>query len=478
METLVHPLIEENWQTHRDKFISNDNKLWDGVVALENKTSNINNTSDANKPLSNAQIAAIELAKDRENHIGQQTTASIADLTEYIQDVIAGFLGAGSNIILNYNDAANTFTVGTTISGGTSGLDAEGMRDALGIALVGVGNIAVTVNDANDTITITTTATQNSTDAALRDRNLHTGKQSADTITETEAKKFLTSAERQKIANALTTADTQEVSTLSTTSGIDSTEILVLEGGSLKRFSSKSAFLAWAGISSTPASSAPEWDYVQRFMTVAANKVEGSMFLAAANGGTLTPTTVTGIPLILLNLQTLTGAASKPLFMTSPNLCLQQGYTYTIEFQGVRFPVGNNGTDNYITSHGFTDANGSTGETVDGVFFRVSPDNAFLQMCTASNAAADRSTGVTTVDTDIAYAPNVSYKLKAVVDFKAASPVAHFYVNDILKSGSGITTNIPHTAIARSTGMGMFIMKVLGTGNVNINCSQIAYSIR
>lgn len=120
-------------------------------------------------------------ARNRVNHIGTQTSATIADFTEAVQDAVSVLLGAGSNVTLNYDDAGNKLTV--TAAGGTGGtLDAEAVRDAIGVALVGVGNIAVTVNDAADTITITTTATVNSTDAALRDRSTHTGTQAISTV--------------------------------------------------------------------------------------------------------------------------------------------------------------------------------------------------------------------------------------------------------------------------------------------------------
>lgn len=114
----------------------------------------------------------------RANHTGTQTSASISDLTEAVQDIVGAFFGAGTGATVTYNDAANTITVSAT---GTT--DPEAVRDAIGAAMVGVGNISVTVNDALDTITISTTATVNSTDAALRDRSTHTGTQAAATIT-------------------------------------------------------------------------------------------------------------------------------------------------------------------------------------------------------------------------------------------------------------------------------------------------------
>lgn len=124
--------------------------------------------------------------RDRGNHTGAQTSATISDFTEAVQDAVAALLSAGTGVTLTYNDAGNSLTItGTAGSGGT--LDAEAVRDAIGIALIGSGLIAVTVNDAADTITITTTATANSTDAQLRARSTHTGTQTASTISDFDA---------------------------------------------------------------------------------------------------------------------------------------------------------------------------------------------------------------------------------------------------------------------------------------------------
>lgn len=133
--------------------------------------------------LSAAQVSAASTAdRARANHTGQQSVTTLSDFTEAVQDVVAGLLGAGSNVLITYDDPANTLSVSATGAGGT-GLDAEQVRDAIGVALVGAGNIVVAVNDAADTITISTLATVNATDAALRARSSHTGTQAASTIT-------------------------------------------------------------------------------------------------------------------------------------------------------------------------------------------------------------------------------------------------------------------------------------------------------
>lgn len=109
----------------------------------------------------------------RSSHTGTQTSSTISDFTEAVQDAVALLLTGSSGVTLSYDDAANTLTITGGGSGG--GLDAEAVRDAIGIALVGTGVISVVVNDAADTITISSAATQNDTDANLKNRANHTG---------------------------------------------------------------------------------------------------------------------------------------------------------------------------------------------------------------------------------------------------------------------------------------------------------------
>ena len=77
-----------------------------------------------------------------------------AGLTEFIHDTVAGLLKAGVNVTTEYDDAANTFTINATGSGGGGTTDPEIIRDTIGGALVAGSGISVTVNDAADTITI------------------------------------------------------------------------------------------------------------------------------------------------------------------------------------------------------------------------------------------------------------------------------------------------------------------------------------
>jgi hypothetical protein len=133
-------------------------------------------------PLAIANITDAETWINGKGYVGpnhNHTSQQITDLTEAVQDIVAGFI-TGTNLTITYNDAGNALNL-TAVAGTT--FDPEATRDAIGAALIGVGNIAVSINDAADTITISTTATANSTDAYLLSRANHTGTQAAGTIT-------------------------------------------------------------------------------------------------------------------------------------------------------------------------------------------------------------------------------------------------------------------------------------------------------
>jgi hypothetical protein len=106
----------------------------------------------------------------------QHTAQDIVNLTARCQSDVAAMIQAGAGISTSFNATTGVLTIAATGSGGGT-LDAEAVRDTIGAALRGAGLITVTVNDAADTITVSTTATQNSTDAQLRDRGTHTGTQ-------------------------------------------------------------------------------------------------------------------------------------------------------------------------------------------------------------------------------------------------------------------------------------------------------------
>lgn len=120
--------------------------------------------------------------RDRATHTGSQTSSTISDMAERVQDEVAALLAGTSGVTLSYDDEANELTIVGPGEGG-GGLDAEAVRDAIGVALLGTGLVSVTVNDAADTITVSTTATANDTDANLKDRANHTGVQAISTVT-------------------------------------------------------------------------------------------------------------------------------------------------------------------------------------------------------------------------------------------------------------------------------------------------------
>lgn len=166
-----------------------------------------------------------EQLRDRATHTGQQPPTSIADLREFVEDTVGGMLRAvGVDLDISYDDASGTLSVDYT--GNPN--DPESIRDAIGAALVGVGNVSVLVNDAADTITITTAATVNATNAELRDRATHTGVQPAATIGDFDAAAWLAVADEVAVAvvNARTT-----VTVGSTTTGAAGTAAAVVNAG-------------------------------------------------------------------------------------------------------------------------------------------------------------------------------------------------------------------------------------------------------
>jgi hypothetical protein len=122
---------------------------------------NVDNTSDVNKPVSSAQTTAINTAstadRARANHTGTQTSSTLSDLTETVQDIVGALIVAGTGVTVSYDDAAGTFTINAT-GGGTGTTDPEIVRDTIGGALVAGAGIQITVNDAGDTITVASTA--------------------------------------------------------------------------------------------------------------------------------------------------------------------------------------------------------------------------------------------------------------------------------------------------------------------------------
>lgn len=78
---------------------------------------NADNTSDADKPISNATATALA-GKASTTHT--HSTTDISNLAEFIQDTIGATLVAGSNVTITYDDLTNTITISSTGGGGGS----------------------------------------------------------------------------------------------------------------------------------------------------------------------------------------------------------------------------------------------------------------------------------------------------------------------------------------------------------------------
>jgi hypothetical protein len=156
-------------------------KLGDGVTAYADRPYILGGSGGGGGggPVDWSQILGKPATFPPDTH--QHNSADVVNFVEAVQDAAAGLIQAGAGIEVLYNDASGILTIGAT--GGTGGAtDPEVVRDTIGTALRASGLITVTINDSADTMTIGTTATQNSTDAQLRDRATHTGTQAISTI--------------------------------------------------------------------------------------------------------------------------------------------------------------------------------------------------------------------------------------------------------------------------------------------------------
>lgn len=79
--------------------------------------SNVDNTSDLNKPISTATQTALD-GKANTSHT--HTASQVTDFSEAVDDRVASLLVAGTNITLSYNDVANTLTIAASDGGGGS----------------------------------------------------------------------------------------------------------------------------------------------------------------------------------------------------------------------------------------------------------------------------------------------------------------------------------------------------------------------
>lgn len=187
--------------------------------------SNVDNTSDANKVVSNATQAALN---NKENSANKATSFAVSNNTlyptiaavkSYVDNLVAGLVKDCGN----YNASVNTWPA----SGGTGAGGAIQKGNFWYINVAGVlGGVPVNVGDSLRALTDApgqTNAnwavlegnigyvpynatnpngyTANQTDAYLLNRANHTGNQSAGTIVETAAKSFVTQEQRTAIAH-------------------------------------------------------------------------------------------------------------------------------------------------------------------------------------------------------------------------------------------------------------------------------------
>ncbi len=73
---------------------------------------------------------------------------STASLPELVQDIVGQMMLSGGTLSFAYDDATGKATYTAT------GIDAEAMRDSLGVALVGTNGITIQPNDGADTIVV------------------------------------------------------------------------------------------------------------------------------------------------------------------------------------------------------------------------------------------------------------------------------------------------------------------------------------
>ncbi len=137
--------------------------------------------------------------RDRSTHTGTQTSATISDLAEAIDDRVAALLVGGTNISIVYDDASGTLTLNAASGGGGGGNNTN-------LASVAApSSITVTSDTGTDALIgpadstnaglflpaektklagISAGATANQADAFLLSRNNHTGTQPASTISD------------------------------------------------------------------------------------------------------------------------------------------------------------------------------------------------------------------------------------------------------------------------------------------------------
>ena len=90
----------------------------------------------------------IAAAKARGNHTGTQTAATISDLTEVSQDLVAAMIVAGTNVTKTYDDTAGTLTLAATLTAATEGVFLSTYTAGTGTATANTTAIQNAVNAA------------------------------------------------------------------------------------------------------------------------------------------------------------------------------------------------------------------------------------------------------------------------------------------------------------------------------------------
>ncbi len=96
-----------------------------------------------------ATVALVEAAKARATHTGTQTSSTISDLTEVVQDLMSTTILPGTNVAVVYNDAAGTFTISSTASGIVEGIALSAYTNGAGSASANTTAIQNAINAAN-----------------------------------------------------------------------------------------------------------------------------------------------------------------------------------------------------------------------------------------------------------------------------------------------------------------------------------------
>lgn len=155
--------------------------------------SNVDNTSDAAKPISNATQTALN-TKANVSH--SHTAANISDFTATTQGIIGARIKAGANVTVNYDSTTGNTTISAASQGSAIATDLSVTQSATNVTVNSSTGADAVISSATATNAgamssadkskldgIAAGATVNASNAQLRDRSTHTGTQSIATVT-------------------------------------------------------------------------------------------------------------------------------------------------------------------------------------------------------------------------------------------------------------------------------------------------------